>query len=185
MRASLLRSTAEDFCQKFVSGASPDTILDADFSTSAPRITEHGPTWAAGHLPYLAHTFHGRRHGQPSTASNGQTPSTDPLATGHPLSCEDYFDALASTLAFHPQGDSIPAPEHFIVDPGNESGGHGGSVVVKAKCKLSSVATGAVWEEVFVFLFCDFGKDGRIGHLEIWSDSLSAWAAVTKPQQAN
>lgn len=61
MRASLLRSTVEGFCQKFVSGASPDSILDADFSTSAPCITEHGPRWAAGHLPYLAHTFHGRR----------------------------------------------------------------------------------------------------------------------------
>lgn len=177
--ASLLCSTVQQFCQKFVAGEDHEGILDTCFSNATPRITEHGPEWANFHLPYLAKTFSGRRKAC-STATDSllRPEGISPSSKLQKLNCEDYFEALTSTLAFHPDENTFPCVKEFIVDPGTKSG-DGGSVVINAKSKLSSVRTGAVWEETFVFMFRDFDADGRIGHLEIWSDSLSAWTAVT------
>lgn len=62
-------------------------------------------------------------------------------------------------------------------DAGLEGPGRG-AVLVKAHATVEAVKTGVTWDEDFVFLMSDFDSDGKIGHLEIWSDNLSAWLAV-------
>ncbi|KAF2437999.1 hypothetical protein P171DRAFT_505774 [Karstenula rhodostoma CBS 690.94] len=157
-RATTICATAARFCHLFVTGASPADILSQCF-TSNPKITEHGPQWASMRLPFLSRTFTGRRA----------------EATQDDQSCDQYFDVLGVTLSFHPQSDAIPPENEFIVSTGE---GRKEAVVVRAKSRISSVKTGIEWEETFVFMFGEFDGEGRIGHLEIWSDGLSAWAAV-------
>lgn len=142
-----------EFCQHFVSGSSPGILLDAVFTTQTPRIHEHGPEWARQKLPFLHKQWLGRGDGSDTT--------------------DQYFNMLGQTLRFFPAEDTIPAAKSFVVDPFNESG------MIRAKCKLQSVATDVSWEEIFVFSFAEFDDKGKIALLEIWSDGLSAWNAVT------
>ena len=115
-RASLLRSTAESFVKAFIAGTSPTSILNTYFTSSA-QIHEHGPTWANARLPFLGKTFTGRR--QP-----GSPPSDDGRT------CDDYYDILTRTLSYHPNDETVPASERFVVDaealgPGGEEAGRG------------------------------------------------------------
>jgi len=158
-RAAAIHATAARFCHLFVTGASPADTLSRCF-TSSPKITEHGPQWASKRLPFLNRTFAGRRGAE--TTQDDQ-------------SCDQYFDVLGATLSFHPPSDAIPSEHEFIVSTGK---GRKEAVVVRAKSRISSVKTGIEWEETFVFMFGEFDGEGRVGHLEIWSDGLSAWAAV-------
>ncbi|KAI9720373.1 MAG: hypothetical protein M1812_002879 [Candelaria pacifica] len=166
-RSHLLRSQAQAFCSAFLKGTSPTETLDT-FFTSSPKITEHGPSWATSRLPFLGKTFHGRR----SSSSGAEKGST----------CDDYFELLAATLSFHPNEDTFPPAEGFIVDPGtNVAGGSGsGAVSVVAHAKFASVAAGTAWEEDFIYRLSEFDEQGNIGHWEIWADPLSAWMAVEK-----
>lgn len=143
----------EAFCRHFISGASPQVILDECFQAELPRIHEHGPEWASSKLPYLFKTWCGRG-----------------LAKG---TCDDYFKVLGETLRFFPDDHSIPSSESFLVDPFNRKG------VIKARCRLEGAVSGVSWEEQFIFLFSEFNSENKIGLLEIWSDTLSAWKAVT------
>ena len=167
-RAELLHSTAEAFCTAFVSGTSPTELLDTYF-TSNPSITEHGPSWATKRLPFLGKTFRGRRlqhirDGSPS--SSGTT-------------CDDYYDLLTSTLSFHPNEDTLPSRDQFIVDPeAKSSSGSKGIVTVKLHAVFKSVKTGKGWAEEFVYVLGDFDDGGKIGSQELWADPLSAWVAV-------
>ncbi|KAI9698228.1 MAG: hypothetical protein M1836_004230 [Candelina mexicana] len=163
-RSHLVRSKAQSFCSAFLKGTSPTETLDT-FFTSSPKITEHGPSWATSRLPFLGKTFQGRR--QHSSSTGGST-------------CDDYFDLLATTLSFHPNQDTFPPAEGFIVDAGTgvaDSGGLG-AVSVVAHAKFASVATGKAWEEDFIYRLSEFDEHGKIGHWEIWADPLSAWTAV-------
>lgn len=158
LRATTIRATAARFCHLFVTGASPDETLSQCFIGN-PKITEHGPQWATQRLPFLNRTFTGRRA----------------KAVQEDQSCDQYFDALGGTLSFQPPSDAIPLEDEFIVSTGK---GKAEAVVVKAKSRLTSVKTGVDWEETFIFMFEEFDGEGKIGHLEIWSDGLSAWSAV-------
>lgn len=166
--ADRMRATAEDFCQAFVAGLSPVEMLDTFFASN-PKITEHGPQWAQARLPFLGTTFCGRR---PHGNGNENPPSG--------TTCDDYYDVLASTLSFHPTGDTMPPKEDFwvAVDKNAEGKWHG-AVTVKLHARFASVKTGKSWEEDFIYLLRDFDDDMKIGHLELWADPLSAWMAVT------
>ena len=155
--AERLRSTAYSFCQAFVSGASPFETLDKYF-TADPRILEHGPAWATSRLPFLATTFEGRRY-----------PSNPDAAR---KTCDDYYDVLTSTLSFHPNHDTLPPKEEFMVDAEKKT------VTVKLHAKFASVKTGKSWEEEFVYVLSEFDQDFKIGRQELWADPLSAWVAV-------
>ncbi|PVH92505.1 hypothetical protein DM02DRAFT_474014, partial [Periconia macrospinosa] len=164
-----IHATAARFCNLFVTGAAPTDILDQCFSAN-PKITEHGPQWATTRLPYLNHTFAGRR--RPKTTYLSPEPTT-PTAADNDTSCDAYFDVLGATLAFLPHcHDAMPPADDFIVSAG---AGKKEAVVVRAMAKIASVETGLKWEETFVFMFGEFDKDAKIGHLEIFSDGLSAW----------
>ena len=169
-RAATIQATAAHFCHLFVTGASPTDTLSQCFSSS-PKITEYGPQWATTRLPYLNGTFSGRRHKPSPLSPERSSPAPDDK------SCDAYFDVLGATLAFLPTGrdDAMPQPHEYIVSAGANVKE---AVVVKAIAKIASVETGLEWEETFIFLFGEFDGDGKIGHLEIWSDGLSAWAAV-------
>ena len=161
-RSDLLRSTTRAFCQAFLESKLPAEILGT-FFISNPKITEHGPSWAASRLPFLGRTFHGRQDSSPSSSD-----------TSSPT-CDDYFTLLATTLSFHPDKHTFPPSSDFIVDA---SAGDSGSVSVVAHAKFASVATGKSWEEDFIYRLSEFDHEGRIGHWEIWADPLSAWEAV-------
>lgn len=156
--ADCMRDTAEAFCKAFVSGASPQETLDKYFS-SCPKIIEHGPTWATERLPFLGRTFQGRR----TKGALGLSPKT---------TCDDYFDLLTSTLAFHPTDDTLPSKEQFMVDP------ELGTVTIKLHAKFTSIKTGKSWEEDFIYVLSEFDEDMKIGRQELWADPLSAWMAV-------
>lgn len=131
-------------------------MLD-NFFTSSPKITEHGPQWATSRLPFLGVTFSGR-------AEEGKT---SPDST-----CDEYFDLLGKTLSFHPDKNTFPPAEEFIVDA------TAGAVSVVAKAKFGSIKTGKRWDETFIYRLSGFDEEGKIGHWEIWADPLSAWEAV-------
>lgn len=158
VRVEALRKTMEAFCRHFADGSPPKVILDECFDAGLPRIHEHGPEWAMSELPYLSKTWCGRGF------------ATD--------SCENYFTSLGQTLRFFPDKDTFPSSNCFLIDPFIQKG------VVKARCKLQSVISDATWEEDFIFLFSDFNLEGKFGLLEIWSDSLSAWSALTTKSAA-
>ena len=155
-RTSLLRARARSFCQAFLNSTPPQKILD-DFFTSSPQITEHGPQWANSRLPFLGITFSGR----------AEDSRTSPDST-----CDKYFELLGKTLAFHPDTNTFPPAEEFIVDA------TAGAVSVVAKAKFGSVKTGKSWDETFIYRLSGFDEEGKIGHWEIWADPLSAWKAV-------
>ncbi|KAL3421022.1 hypothetical protein PVAG01_07467 [Phlyctema vagabunda] len=177
-RSNLIRATGHEFVLAFVNGSSPAELLENYFTKSGPSITEHGSVSARVRLPYLGKTFRGRKvsEGAPSDEST----------------CDDYFDLLGATLAFHSLDKALPPPEAYIVDaeskhiPGRLVAGHtraaepqgSGALLVKAHVKIEALKSKVVWEEDFVFLLSEFDQDGKIGHLEIWSDNLSAWLAV-------
>lgn len=170
-RASLLRSTAQSFCTSLLNAPAPKELLkthfvpssserrSSNFSSGAPRITEHGPEWAKSRLPFLGRQFTGSEQ------------------------CEEYFSLLSSTLKMQLDEHSFPPSEQFIVDPEAEttppgSGGGKGVVIVVGKGKFESIKTGKAWNETFIYRLSEFDMKGRIGHWEIWADPLSAWAAV-------
>jgi hypothetical protein len=178
-RSRSIRMNVKQFCDMFVSGAEPLNILQTCFVSDNPCITEHGPSWANEHLPYLGRTFHGRRsQGEPTMVA-----TADECARNNEGTCDDYFDALGKILTFH--AESLPHPAEFIVDASNERGGRGGSAVVKVSCELRKLGSRQGWTEQFIFMFRDFTREGKIGHLEIWADSLSAWNAVIGPTPGN
>nr|XP_023896324.1 uncharacterized protein LOC112008222 [Quercus suber] len=152
-RTDVLRNSLKDFCHHFLAGSSPELLLASCFVPDSPRITEHGPRWAAQKLPYLNTNW----------AGGGSTGDT----------CDRYFEAVAATLEFFPDEHTIPPASSFSIDPYNQVG------MVVAKCKPQSNATKATWEDQFVFRFSDFDSHGRIGKLEIWFDALAAWDGVT------
>ena len=157
-RGELMRSTAYSFCKAFTSGSSPSETLDKYF-TSNPKILEHGPKWANLRLPFLGIKFHGRRSQGSSTATSRRT-------------CDDYYDRLTFTLSFHPDKNTVPPKEEFMVDAQK------GTVTIKLHAKFASVKTGKDWEEDFVYVLSDFDEEGKIGSQELWADPLSAWVAV-------
>ena len=167
-RAKLLHSTAEAFCTAFVSGTPPTELLDTYF-TFHPSIIEHGPSWATERLPFLGKTFRGRRlqHIRDGSAfSSGTT-------------CDDYYDLLTSTLSFHPNENTLPTSDQFIVDPdAKSSSGSKGVVTVKLQAEFKSVKTGKGWAEEFVYVLSDFDDGGKIGRQELWADPWSAGGAV-------
>ncbi|RDK36539.1 hypothetical protein M752DRAFT_311078 [Aspergillus phoenicis ATCC 13157] len=154
-----IRTTVEAFCADFANGTHPTTILDSRF-TSNPEIYEYGPSWARSRLPYLGRSWTGRRS---SPASSSEEDTT----------CDAYFDVLGQTLFFEPDNrEPTSPPDQFLVSTSN---GSDDAVMVKLTSTVGSNATGKKWVETFVFLFGKFDAQGRIGKLEIWSDSLSAW----------
>lgn len=157
-KARGMRSTAEAFCKAFIVGASPSQTLDRYF-TSNPSITEHGPAWASQRLPFVGSTFQGRRARDGSKSSMAKT-------------CDDYYDYLTSTLSFHPDEQTLPPIEEFMVDPER------GTITIKLHAKFSSVKTGKSWEEDFIYVLSEFNEDMKIGCQELWADPLSAWMAV-------
>ena len=164
-RDESLRATANGFCNAFVAGTPPTEILDKFFTSSA-RITEHGPSWAKDHLPFLSTTFSGRRH-------------LDTVGATHGTTCDDYYDLLASTLSFHPTDETVPPQEEFLVAINkNLDGEWESAVTIKLHAKFSSVKTGKSWQENFVYVLSDFDRDMKIGCLELWADPLSAWMAL-------
>ena len=167
-RAIIIRSTAESFCNAFVSGSAPTEMLDKYF-TSNPTIHEHGPSWATERLPFLSKTFQGRRQSGLETGSSSLTGTT----------CDDYYDLLTATLSFHPTEKTVPSSEQFIVDAdaSNPGGGSKGAVAIKLQAEFKSIKTGKGWEEEFVYILSDFDEDGKIGRQELWADPLSAWVA--------
>lgn len=160
-----MRSTAESFCNAFVSGSAPTEMLDKYF-TSNPTIHEHGPSWATERLPFLGKKFQGRRQSESMNGSSGTT-------------CDDYYDLLTATLSFHPTEKTLPSSEQFIVDADASSSGGGskGAVTIKLQAEFKSIETGKGWKEEFVYVLSDFDEDGKIGRQELWADPLSAWVA--------
>lgn len=166
-KGDVLRNNVQSFCEALFGGSTPPPrMLDTYFTCDA-KITEHGQTWVAERLPFVGKTFRGRRNTLDEQASDD--------------TCDKYFDLLGATLLFHPHEKTLPPPEGYVVDAGTDyRGGKPGSgaVMVKANSRLSAIKSGMSWEEDFVFVFSDFGEDGKIGSMEIWADNLSGWMAV-------
>lgn len=158
----ILRHSAFAFCTDFAAGTDANIILNTRF-TRHPEIQEHGPSWAISRLPYLGHSWIGRR-----TSEDNERTNTD----SEDISCDAYFQRLGNTLSFHPGTESIPPIEEFIVSGGDIMAE---AVLVKISSTVESAKTGKKWEETFAFLLSRFDENGRIGKLEIWADSLSAW----------
>lgn len=158
-RSDLLRSKALAFCQAFLENLPPQETLNK-FFTSSPTIHEHGPSWANKRLPFLGKPFVGR------------------------VECANYFKLLADTLKFHPNDNTFPPAEEFIVDSETQIGSRkgessvSGAVSVVAHAMFESVKTGHKWEEQFIYRLSGFDEEGRVGCWEIWADPLSAWDAV-------
>ena len=173
-RAALLRNSAITFCTAFTTNKSPENILIDHFAAHDPKITEHGPLWAASRLPFLGHTFTGKKM------------------------CLQYFDLLSKVLVFEPNPDTFPPEEGYIVDEnavpipsgdttlGEEEeeieDARRGIVTVVARGRFRAVKTGRSWEENFIYRLSNFDEKGKIGHWEIWADPLSAWVAVGDDQ---
>jgi hypothetical protein len=157
-KAQAMRDTAEAFCKAFIAGSPPSETLDKHFTSDA-KILEHGPTWATTRLPFLGTTFQGRSS---QKFANAELKNT----------CDDYYALLASVLSFHPNDDTMPPKEGFMVDPER------GTVTIKLHAKFASVRTGKSWEEDFVYVLSGFDENYKIGSQELWADPLSAWMAV-------
>lgn len=153
-----MRAKAVAFCQAFMDRLSPDVILSEHF-TSNPRITEHGPK--TQELPFL-----GKFSGRKSNLSNDQT-------------CDDYFNILSKSLKFEPSPTTFPPPKSFVVDETCEINGKKGVVSVVGSATFMSLDSGKRWDEDFIYRLSEFDDDGKIGHWEIWADTLSAWNAVS------
>ena len=151
-RADSICNTAEGFCKAFAAGESPYKTLDKYFTRGA-KILEHGPTISC--LPFLGTTFIGRRSDSTSIKT-----------------CDDYYDLLVSVVSFHPDENTVPPREQFLVDPEKSA------VTIKLHATFASGKTGKSWEENFVYVLSDFDDDGKIGSQELWADPLSAWMAV-------
>lgn len=147
-RTTLLRAKSHAFCAAFLAPFELGTLLSTHFTSSTPKITEHGPAWAQTRLPFLSKTFAGRD------------------------GCETYFGLLGGVLAMQLPADAFPGPEGLIVDA------EAGMVSVVGKGHFKSVKTGKGWDETFIWRLSGFDEEGRIGHWEIWADPLSAWDAV-------
>lgn len=163
-RSSQLRQRASAFCSAFLDLPSnpPPKLLSEHFTSSSPRITEHGPSWASSKLPFLGRTFTGKDE------------------------CLEYFSLLSKVLAFEPSKDTFPGPKGIVVDAdavGPEDkvdhwGCGKGVVSVVGKATFRSIGTGKSWDEQFIYRLSGFDEEGRIGHWEIWADPLSAYMAV-------
>lgn len=169
LRAHLLRTNANEFCTAFLFGTMPPHDLLTKYFQSHATITEHGPEWAAEHLPFLGFTFKGRS--QHKDTNDDET-------------CDAYFAKLGATLALHADEHSLPEQADFVVDlsanlnSNDAKDGGSGVVFVKANARLTALATQNSWHEEFVMVLSGFDKDGMIGHLEIWADNLSALKGV-------
>ncbi|EDU50664.1 hypothetical protein PtrSN002B_008062 [Pyrenophora tritici-repentis] len=144
---TLLRETTHSFCRALIAPPPPSDLL-AQYFSSWPRITEHGPEWSRTRLPFLAKTFAGRE------------------------GCEEYFKLMTDVLEMALPDDAFPGKEGFIVDA------EAGMVSVVGKGRFTSRKTGKGWDERFIYRFSGFDNEGKIGHWEIWADPLSAWEAV-------
>ena len=163
-RYSLLQQRIEAFCSAFLDlpDDPPEKILTGHFTSSNPRITEHGPAWANKRLPFLGKTFTGKQE------------------------CLQYFDLLPTTLDFIPNENTFPGSvvddRASTSDDGHSGVGKGwdgrGAVTVVGKAKFRAVQTSRSWEEQFIYRLSEFDEDGGIGNWEIWADPLSAWVAV-------
>lgn len=155
-RPSVLRSRAHAFCQALLSPPPPPELLKEFFIPEAngknPTIREHGPSWAAVHLPFLGRDF-----------------------VGFDASVE-YFELLSQSLKMHLDKGSFPAQESFVVDAAANK------VSVTGKGKFESVTTGRSWDEKFTYVLSGWDEDGKLGRWEIWADPLSAWAAVSNQE---
>ncbi|KAF2705396.1 hypothetical protein K504DRAFT_494283 [Pleomassaria siparia CBS 279.74] len=161
-RRTTLLDRTHAFCAALLSSSSspsppaPADLVGAYFSSSdrhavappAPRITEHGPSWASERLPFLGKTFSG------------------------PESCIEYFEVLGRVLDMQLPADAFPPKEGFIVDA------EAGMVSVVGRGRFVSKKTGKGWDEEFVYRFSEYDDEGKFGHWEIWADPLSAWEAV-------
>lgn len=164
-RMQNMRMVTGEFCEAFVAGMAPATMLTRFFA-STPKITEHGPAFAKARLPFLVTPFRGRREGGANRIGNGHT-------------CDDYYDLLSSILSFHPHPHTIPPKESFLVACTQDADGEWqGGVTVKLHASFSSINTGRSWSENLVYVLSEFDDELKIGHLEIWADPLSAWMAV-------
>ncbi|KAI9669404.1 MAG: hypothetical protein M1831_000440 [Alyxoria varia] len=181
-RKKLLQSQSHSFCHSLTSGThnpsdlvphylipdpSPTKFTASVPDARRPRITEHGPWWSNAHLPFLAKMFVGAD------------------------ACADYFVRLGDTLQFVAHEHSFPPAEGFVVDEDAVVYGDGGQpvyeddgsagrgvVCVEGRAKFRSMKTGKEWDESFMYRLSGFDEAGRIGHWEIWADTLSAWEAV-------
>ncbi|CAA9957532.1 hypothetical protein PTMSG1_01140 [Pyrenophora teres f. maculata] len=144
---TLLRETTQSFCRALIAPPPPSDLL-AQYFSSWPQITEHGPEWSRIRLPFLAKTFAGRE------------------------GCEEYFKLMTDVLEMALPDDAFPGKEGFIVDA------EAGMVSVVGKGRFTSRKTGKGWDEQFIYRFSGFDEKGKIGHWEIWADPLSAWEAV-------
>ena len=93
-RYSLLKSRTQAFCSAFLDLANSlhERIIDENFTSKDPQITEHGPTWARKRLHFLATSFTGREE------------------------CLQYFKLLGETLEFIPHKETFPSGEGIVVD---------------------------------------------------------------------
>ncbi|CAE7001074.1 hypothetical protein P3342_001359 [Pyrenophora teres f. teres] len=144
---TLLRETTQSFCRALIAPPPPSDLL-AQYFSSWPQITEHGPEWSRIRLPFLAKTFAGRE------------------------GCKEYFKLMTDVLEMALPDDAFPGKEGFIVDA------EAGMVSVVGKGRFTSRKTGKGWDEQFIYRFSGFDEKGKIGHWEIWADPLSAWEAV-------
>ena len=158
-RNDQLRQAAHAFCQTLLTPPDPADLISRFFAFN-PRITEHGPSWANGRLPFL---------GKPFEGFDG---------------CVEYFTLLSQTLKMHMNKATFPDINGFIVDtsssvsPAPESKTRAGVVCVVGKAKFESVKTGKSWQEQFIYRLSEWDEKGKFGHWEIWADPLSAWEAV-------
>ncbi|EON64231.1 hypothetical protein W97_03462 [Coniosporium apollinis CBS 100218] len=160
-RASLLRKNAHAFCRALLSPPAPPALIEKFFTSTKPRITEHGPAWATAVLPFLGKTFSGKE------------------------GCVEYFEVLGKTLKMQMGEATFPGPEGFVVDAEAEITGLGaaegtakGVVSVVGRARFESVQTGMGWDEAFIYRLSEWDDEGRFAHWEVWADPLSAWMAV-------
>ncbi|KAF2165949.1 hypothetical protein M409DRAFT_23679 [Zasmidium cellare ATCC 36951] len=144
-RYTLLKTHNLAFCTAFTHPETnpPSKLLSEHLTPHNPRITEYGPAWATSRLPFLGKTFAGH----------------DGVLA--------YFDALDKTLEFLPREDTFGS---VVVD---ERAGEGGVACVKGKAGCRAVETGKEWEEEFVVRLSEFDGEGKIGHVELWGDTLT------------
>ncbi|KAL7771166.1 hypothetical protein CFE70_001108 [Pyrenophora teres f. teres 0-1] len=88
---TLLRETTQSFCRALIAPPPPSDLL-AQYFSSWPQITEHGPEWSRIRLPFLAKTFAGRE------------------------GCKEYFKLMTDVLEMALPDDAFPGKEGFIVD---------------------------------------------------------------------